>query len=101
MRGNLAAGGSVVTTFKLDTVAPYDWQQFLLPAEFAGLSSVVFTALGKGNPEFLIDDIAVNTRVAAAVPEPGSCALLGVAALVAGSVRRARRAGPRRELPAR
>jgi hypothetical protein len=27
----------------------------------------------------LIDDIAVNTRIAAAVPEPGSCVLLGVA----------------------
>jgi hypothetical protein len=101
VRGNLAGGGSVVTTFKLDTVAPYAWQQFFLPEEFTALSSVVFSALGNRNPEFLIDAIAVNTRIAAAVSEPGSCALLGVAALVAGGLRQARRARPHRESPAR
>lgn len=82
VRGHLPGGGSIVATFGLDTVAPYAWQQFLLPTGFVGLTSVVFTALGRDNPEFLIDDIAVNTRVAA-VPEPGSAALLGAAALSA------------------
>jgi hypothetical protein len=81
----------VLTTFKLDTVAPYDWQQFLLPGEFTGLTSVVFTALGRNNPEFLIDDIAVNTR-ARAVPEPGIAALLGISALAAIGLRRRLRA---------
>jgi hypothetical protein len=87
VRGNLAGGGTVLTTFTLDTVAPYDWQQFFLPGEFTGLTSVVFTALGRNNPEFLIDDIAVSTRVAA-VPEPGTAALLGIAALFGGGLRR-------------
>lgn len=77
--GNLAGGGTVFTSVLLDTQAPYDWSQFLLPASFTNLSSVVFTAQGNGStPEFLIDDIVVN-EPHQSVPEPASLALLGAA----------------------
>lgn len=75
--GNLAGGGTVSFTVALDDVAPYEWKQFVLPGTFINLSSVVFTALGQGStPEFLIDDISVNS-----VPEPATVGLLMIGAL--------------------
>ena len=77
--GNLMGGGTVFTSVLLDTQAPYDWSQFLLPASFTNLSSVVFTAQGNGStPEFLIGNIVVN-EPHQSVPEPASLALLGAA----------------------
>ncbi|HQQ70845.1 MAG TPA: PEP-CTERM sorting domain-containing protein [Alicycliphilus sp.] len=77
--GNLVGGGTVFTSVLLGSQAPYDWSQFFLPASFANLSSVVFTAQGNGStPEFLIDDIVVN-QPSSSVPEPASLALLGAA----------------------
>ncbi len=61
----------------LDSSAPHNWEQFVLPGTFINLSSVVFTALsalGGGTPEFLIDDIVVDS-----IPEPASLILLGTA----------------------
>lgn len=75
--GELSGGGTVSTSITLDSVAPYSWNQYLLPGSFTDLTSVVLTAIGDGNtPEFLIDDIVVNA--AGSVPEPATLVLLGV-----------------------
>lgn len=67
--GNLVGGGTVSTSFLLDSIAPYSWSQYTLPVTFTNLVSVMLSAQGSGNrPEFLIDDIVVNERLQ--VPEP-------------------------------
>ena len=87
--GMLFGGGSVLSSVVLDSIASYDFTQFTLPSSFANLVSVTFTAQGDGDkPEFLIDDIAVNSdRV---VPEPGSLALIAGGLIGAGLSRRRR-----------
>ena len=83
--GNLFGGGTVSYSVVLDSIAPYDWSQYFLPASFNNLTSVVFTAQGSGpTPEFLIDDINVS------VPEPASIALLGIGLVGVGFSRRKR-----------
>lgn len=87
--GTLFGGGSVLASVVLDSIASYDFSQFSLPSTFANLVAVTFTAQGRGDtPEFLIDDIVVNTdRV---VPEPGTLALIAGGLLGAGVARRRR-----------
>jgi hypothetical protein len=51
------------------------FQTYLLSSAFQGLASVNFTATGTSNVRALFDNVTVN---AAAVPEPGSVALLGL-----------------------
>jgi PEP-CTERM motif len=87
--GNLLGGGSVFASVVLDSIASYDFTQFTLPNTFVNLLSVTFTAQGRGDtPEFLIDDIVVNSdRV---VPEPGTLALIAGGLLGAGAARRRR-----------
>lgn len=87
--GTLFGGGTVLASVVLDSIASYDFTQFTLPSTFTNLVSVTFTAQGRGDtPEFLIDDIAVNTdRV---VPEPGTLALIAGGLLGAGVARRRR-----------
>ena len=87
--GTLFGGGSVLASVVLDSIASYDFSQFSLPSTFANLVAVTFTAQGRGDtPEFLIDDIVVNTdRV---VPEPGTLALIAGGLLGAGIARRRR-----------
>jgi hypothetical protein len=91
--GHVLGGGTVQTTFALPAAAPYPWQQFVLPGTFSGLTSVVFRALGSPNPEFLIDDIVVDSRQITAVsnvPEPGTLALLAAGGFLTIVVRRRR-----------
>ena len=87
--GTLFGGGTVFASVVLDSIASYDFSQFSLPSTFANLVAVTFTAEGRGDtPEFLIDDIVVNTdRV---VPEPGTLALIAGGLLGAGVARRRR-----------
>ena len=87
--GTLFGGGTVLASVVLDSIASYDFSQFSLPSTFANLVAVTFTAQGRGDtPEFLIDDIVVNTdRV---VPEPGTLALIAGGLLGAGIARRRR-----------
>jgi hypothetical protein len=85
--GNLLGGGTVSTSIVLDSSAPYAWLEYLLPASFANLTSVVFTAQGGDTAEFLIDDIAVNEH-RNSVPEPGILSLLAGALVGLGFLRK-------------
>lgn len=88
--GNLLGGGTVSTSVTLGSVAPYSWSQFFLTSQFSNLTSIRFTAQGDGsNPEFLIDDIVVDSQ--SVVPEPESVALVASGLFGLGVVARRRR----------
>lgn len=75
---------SVSQTFSnLSNVVTF--QTYLLNSSFQGLTSVSFTATSAGNVRALFDNINVN---AAAVPEPGSLALLGLGILGLAAARK-------------
>jgi hypothetical protein len=89
--GTLFGGGTVSTSIFLDAVAPYDWAQYVMPADFTNLQSVVFTAQGDGtSPEFLIDDIVVNAQTV--TPEPATLGLLATGLIGVFGMARRRRA---------
>jgi hypothetical protein len=82
LTGFLAGGGTVSADFVLDGVydgpgGDDDYQQFILPGTFVGLSGVSFS-----DPlaDLSLDDITVET----AVPEPSTFALAGAVLLAAG-----------------
>ncbi len=91
--GNLTLGGTVTASFQLDGLKDGpggipDFQTFVLPPSFTGLSSVVFSgALVSGAPGGLsLDNIVVNESV----PEGGATlALLGMGLSVLGFKKRA------------
>lgn len=85
--GVLPNGLSVSTMVPLDAIAPYGWSAHVLPPSFSNIRTAFFSAQGDGaTPEFLIDDIAVNS----AVPEPG-IALLMLTGLIVCVARVSRR----------
>jgi hypothetical protein len=100
--GELAGGGTVAASFTLDQRLDgigglEDFQRFLMPAGFTGLSSVSFYGNGNTPPiggllfrDFAIDNIA--TDLPAPVPEPGTVGLV-LAGLVAVSGARHKRRG--------
>ena len=89
--GNLVGGGSISQWVSLDTTAPFDFAEYLLPAGFTNLQSVVFTATGTSTaPEFLIDDIAASSVVATPEPSGASMLLIGLSALLLKRRRRQR-----------
>ena len=74
--GNLVGGGTVITYVDLPT--SFTFESVILDG-FTGLSSVVFNPVinpnnGFNNYEFQIDNLVVNQ--AAAVPEPGTWAMM-------------------------
>jgi len=81
------AAGTVSQTFSFTGV---QFSQFTLDPSFTGLTSVRFTALGDGAPEFLINNLVVNET--AGVPEPATWALMLTGFGGAGAVLRRRRA---------
>ena len=87
--GALAAGGTTSQTFDLDLIktATTGLQHFTLNGSFQNLNSLSFSGIG-GNPEFSID----NVTTTAAVPEPGTYALLLAGLGAIGFVARRRRA---------
>lgn len=101
--GHYANGGSVMAQFALDGVndgpgALVDFQTFLLPGTFSGLTSVNFTVAGERYGQFALDNIVLNgsfaslsQTAAATVPEPGSLGLACAALLWAAAVWRWRR----------
>jgi hypothetical protein len=99
--GQLVSGATVFTSFTLDHVIDGpgglpDFQTFVLPQSFQGLTSVLF--VGAGNPptaegdfhDFAIDN--VTTDLPPPVPEPatGLLVIAGVMTGVAGARRRRR-----------
>src|SRR5262249_43468292 len=78
--GQLVSGGTVTASFTLDRMldgpgSVNDFQHFVLPESFQGLTNVLF--VGEGNPptangvfhDFAIDN--VGTNLPPPVPEPG------------------------------
>jgi hypothetical protein len=102
--GQYAAGGSVSAQFVLDGVndgtGPLtDFQTFILPTSFAGLSSISFQVAGTQTGQFALDNILLNTSAASSgssgtnssgapvngIPEAGSLALVLAALVLAGA----------------
>jgi hypothetical protein len=72
--GTLANKATVSETFS-NLASVVNFQTYLLNSSFQGLTSATFTVSGDSDVRALFDNLVVNT---AAVPEPGSLALLGL-----------------------
>lgn len=84
------SSGVVTQSFAFSGVA---FSQFTLNPSFTGLTNVRFTALGEGQPEFLINNLVVNeSLVGGGVPEPAAWALMLTGFTGAGVMIRRRRA---------
>lgn len=83
--------GTVSQSFNFSAL---QFSQFTLNSNFTGLTSVRFTALGDGSPEFLINNISVNASASGAVPEPATWAFMLIGFSGAGVMIRRRRAVP-------
>ena len=94
--GTTATGILVVGTTDIGAVSQsfsfsgVQFSQYTLNAGFTGLTSVRFTALGDGSPEFLINNIGVNAP-GGAVPEPATWAFMLIGFSGAGVMIRRRR----------
>lgn len=92
--GNLAGGGSIVTSFTLDGVlsagGSNNFETFLFGPGWTGLTSVVFDATaGAGEMYWAMDNLV------AGVPEPGALLLVASGLAALGWRRRARPGAPR------
>ena len=86
--GSLVGGGTVQSTFTLDSIgdgvgnAP-DFETFLLPASFANLQSVTLQGIGTNDNNFSIDNLSVST-----VPEPSMVTALFCCSIALAARRR-------------
>jgi hypothetical protein len=98
--GTRSGGGNVEASFALDFIqdaegGAADFEKFVLPAGFTGLTSVAFSGRGSVDEDqnfFNID----NVEVEVGVPEPGASLLLACGAVVLLGSRRLHTAGLRR-----